>query len=173
MGMHIGLIAAKASVAQFRMAFSHAWTKFEIVASNDNFHDANALWAWKKSHEQFVSAAKWTKDDPGREVYAFWRDGPWAIMTDESYTLASDEESLKILSDALGTVLSFVVETAGGCAFFWCFENGKLRRKISNADADITTEGDCLPQEAGIDISNYYMEETEAQIGRASCRERV
>src|SRR3990172_1007268 len=128
MGMHIGLVAAKTSVARLRKAFSRAWPRFEIVASEENLPDANAMWAWKESQEQFVSAADWTKDNPGREVYVFWQDGPWAIMMDESYTLASDEEGLRILSTQIGTVLSFVVETAAGSAEFSCFANGPLLR---------------------------------------------
>jgi hypothetical protein len=155
MGMHIGLVAAKTSVAQFREVFSRTWTKFETVAYDDKLPDANAMWAWKASHEKFVSAADWTKDNPGREVYVFWQDGPWAIMMDPSYTLASDEEGLKNLSTLIGTVVSFVVETAGGCAFFWCFEDGSLRRKIIDNDTDVSTEGKPLPEEAGIDTSNY------------------
>jgi len=160
--MHIGLVAAKTSVARLRKAFSRAWPRFEIVASEENLPDANAMWAWKESQEQFVSAADWTKDNPGREVYVFWQDGPWAIMMDESYTLASDEEGLRILSTQIGTVLSFVVETAAGSAEFSCFENGQLRRKISNNDAGTSTEGEPLPQETGIDTSNYYMDESQA-----------
>jgi hypothetical protein len=162
MGMHIGLVAAKTSVARFRDAFSSAWPQFEIVASKDDLPDPNAMWAWKDSHEKFVSAADWTKDNPGQEVYCFWQDGPWAVMVDSSYTLASDEEALKALSFKIGTVLSFVVETAGGCAFFACYENGKLRRQINNNDGDVSAEGEPLPEEVGIDVNSYYMDETEA-----------
>lgn len=160
--MHIGLVAAKASVAEFRDAFSDAWPQLEVVASEQNLADPNAMWAWKDSQEQFVSAADWTKDNPGREVYCFWQDGSWAVMLDSSYALASDEEALKVLSAKLGTVLSFVVETAGGCAFFGCYENGKLRRQINNNDGDISIDGQPLPEENGIDVNNYYMDETEA-----------
>ena len=162
MGMHIGLVAVRTSVAQFREAFSRAWPQLEIVASDDFLPDANAMWAWKEAQEKFVSAADWSEDDPGREVYMFWQDGPWAVMADHSYVLASDDKGLKNLSTLHGTVLSFVVETAGGCAAFACFENGRLRRKITNNDADISTEGEPLPEETGIDVSGYYMDETEA-----------
>jgi hypothetical protein len=120
------------------------------------------MWGWKESHEKFVSAAQWTKDNPGKDVYVFWQDGPWAIMMDPSYVLASDEENLKTLSNDVGIVASFVVESAGASAFFWYFENGSLRRRISNNGADVSTTGEAIPEERGIDISNYYMDETEA-----------
>jgi len=164
MGMHIGLVATEGSVAKFRDAFSKTWTKFEIVDAIDNLPDANAMWAWKESNEKFVSAANWTKDNPGKEVFLFWQDGPWAVMMDPSYTLASDEDGLKHLSTLVDKVLSFIVETAGGCAEFSCFENGCLVRKISHYDAGVSTEGKPLPEETGIVVSNYYMEETEALL---------
>jgi hypothetical protein len=162
MGMHIGLVAVKAPVAQFRAAFSRTWTKFEIVAVAETLQDANAMWAWKESHEQVVSAADWSEENPGKEVYVFWQDGAWGVMMDSSYTLASDEEALKDLSTQLGTVVSFIVETAGGCADFWCFVNGSLRRNICNDGTAVSTQGEPLPEEAGIDVSHYYMEESEA-----------
>lgn len=64
------------------------------------------------------------------------------------------------------TVLSFIVESAGGTALFACFEQGKCRRKIANADGEVTVEGDALPQEAGIAIGEYYMDESE-RLARA------
>jgi hypothetical protein len=69
MGMHIGLIGIKASVTQFREAFTRTWPKFEVIASADSFPDEDAMKAWKESHERFVSAADWTKESPGSEVY--------------------------------------------------------------------------------------------------------
>jgi len=162
MGMHIGLIAVKASVTRFRVAFDRAWPQFETVVAAGNFPDANAIWAWKESHEEFVSAADWSKENPGKSVYVFWPAGPWAIMMDPDYTRAADEEGLQRLSAHVGTVLSFVVESAGGSAFFWCAQDGKILRKISNSDTDVSMEGTPLPQEKGIDLRNYYMDETEA-----------
>ena len=63
---------------------------------------------------------------------------------------------------SVGQVLSFIVESAGGCAEFWCFENGTLRRSIQDEGAVTDTHGDPLAEEAGIDTSHYYMTETEA-----------
>jgi hypothetical protein len=164
MGMHFGLIAAKTSAEKLRDAFSHTWPKLEIVATGDHFASSEAVWVWMKSHEQFVSAAKWSRDNPGKTAYVFWQDGPWAVFMDSSYTLASNEENLKILSSQLGTVVSFVVESASACAFFWCCEHGQVRRKITNVDGDVTNEGKPLAEEAGVDISHYYMGETETLL---------
>jgi hypothetical protein len=162
MGMHVGIVAARCSVNELREAFSIAWPAFEVASSADALPDASSLWAWKESHEQFVSASEWTKENPGSYVVMFWQDGPWAAMMDPSYVLATDKEALQRLSGRLGEVLSFVVESAGGCADFMAFGNGRLRRSISNSDGDIAIEGQALPEESGIDVSSFYMDETEA-----------
>jgi hypothetical protein len=162
MGMHIGLIAAKCSIAKFRDAFSQTWPQLEMIESADKFPNPEAVWAWMKANEQFVSAADWSKDNPGKQVYVFWPDGDWAMMLDTEYTRACDVKGLKRLSVHLGDVVSFVVETAGGSAFFWCCQDGKLVRRICYSDGDVSLEGTPLPEESGIDVSNFYMDETEA-----------
>jgi hypothetical protein len=162
MGMHLGLVCVKGTVAEFRAAFAQAWPKLEITATAENFADADAIWAWKKSQAKFVSGADWSKDNPGREVYLFWPSGDWAMMLDPSYVLASDDDGLKYLSTRFGIAMTFIVETAGGTAAFEYFENGELRRSIANCETDLSTEGEPLAEESGIDISNYYMKETEA-----------
>jgi hypothetical protein len=162
MGIHFGLVAAKVSVDQLREEFSRTWPRFEIVALKTRFRSAEKIVAWRRSHAYFVSAADWTKENPGREVHCFWQDGPWAVMEDRSHVLTCDEESLSKLSERIGRVLSFAIETSAGCAFFWCFENGKLRRSILNTDTNVEMEGAPIPEEAGIDVSRYYVDETEA-----------
>jgi hypothetical protein len=161
MGMHIGLIAAKTSAAQLREAFLRTCPQYEVTASADQLNGADAVEKWRDAHAQFVSAADWSRDDPGRSVFVFWQDGPWAIFMDESFVHAAAENTLAALSTHLGTVISFTVETAAGCAFFYCFENGRLRRSISNLDTEMATEGEPLPEEVGINVGGYYMQETE------------
>ena len=166
MGMHFGLIAAKAPLSEFRAAFAEVWPDLEIAASADAFRNADDIWSWKSANERFVSAAKWTKENPGSEVYVFCQDGPWAVLLDFSYVLAGDEAALQQLSARFGSVLSFIVETAGGCAYFWSFESGEMRRMVQNIDGKFEASGESLPQEVGIDVEGYYMDETE-QLMRA------
>ncbi|MBL8814566.1 MAG: hypothetical protein JNL58_00955 [Planctomyces sp.] len=161
MGMHLGLIAAKTSIAKLKAAFLSACPQLDLVATKEDFVNADEMWAWKDANEEFVTAADWDAGKPGKSVYMFWQDGAWALLLDSEYTRSSDEEALHALSSKLGIVLSFVVESAGGCAFFWCFENGSPRRKIFNSDGEMTIDGEPLTEESGIDANRYYMDETE------------
>lgn len=162
MGMHLGLIVVKTSVENLKDAFLASCPELELVDSKDDFASADEVWAWKGANEQFVSAAAWSKDNPGKSVYLFWQDKRWALLLDSDYTHATNKTLLTKLSEKLDRALSFVVESAGGCAFFWCFENGTLRRQICNNNGEIEMAGQPLAEEDGIDASQYYMDETEA-----------
>jgi hypothetical protein len=162
MGMHVGMIAAKVTAHRLRGEFLRLYPEYERVAEEESFPNWDAAWTWQKDHEEFVSAADWTPSNPGRSVYIFWQEGPWAVMSDPSYVHAMDQENLSALSASLGTVLSLVVETAGGCASFGCFEGGRLRRWIDYSDGKAALSGEPLPEEAGIDVSHFYMDEAEA-----------
>ncbi|HWA28166.1 MAG TPA: hypothetical protein VG734_21120 [Lacunisphaera sp.] len=164
--MHFGLIAVKASVSEFRAAFPETWPGLQIAASADGFRNADEIWSWKDANERFVSAANWTKENPGSEVHVLCQDGPWAVLMDFNYVLAGDEKALQHLSARFGTALSFIVETSGGCAFFWCYESGRLRRMINGQDGEVTSSGERLAQEAELPADRYYMDETE-QLMRA------
>jgi hypothetical protein len=164
MGMHFGLVAVKGSISDFKSILPKLWPTFENTASAENFPNTKAVWAWMEEHEHFVSAAAWTKDNPGTKCAFLSQYGPWAIFMDPSYVMASDETALKLLSEQYGVALSFVVETAAGCANFWSYESGQLRRSIVNNGEEVETVGNALPEEEDLDSSDYYMEETEALI---------
>jgi hypothetical protein len=161
MGMHFGLIAAKAPLSEFRTAFSETWPDLEVATSADGFATVDDIWSWKSANERFVSARSWTKENPGSEVYVFCQDGPWAVLLDFSYVLVGDEKALQKLSSRFNSILSFIVETTGGCAYFWCYESGHLLRMIQNIDGESSSSGEALLQEKDIDVGSYYMEETE------------
>ena len=161
MGMHFGLVAIKGAVSDIKAAIPELWPTFEITASADNFTNTEAVWSWMKEHEHFVSASTWTKEHPGTQCSLITQHGPWAIYMDPSYVHASDEKALKSLSNMKGVVLSFVIETTGGCAYFSCYESGQLRRSINNTDGEVQLSGSPLPEEQGINVDVYYMKETE------------
>jgi hypothetical protein len=161
--MHLGLVAVKAPLARLVDVFAKVWPELEIVASKTGFRDAGGVLTWVKENEHFVSSRGATPENPGTLCLLFAQDGPWAIMMDSSCTLAGDEEALPRLGELCqGTLLSFVVESSGGCAYFSHYESGELRRSISNDGAEVEFEGEALAQEEGIDTSGYYMDETEA-----------
>ncbi len=162
MGMHVGLVAVKGAIGDLKASFPRIWPTFEITASADHLMSQDAIFAWMTEHERFVSAGNSSKENPATQCSCLTQAGPWAILMDPSYVLASDEEALKQLSADFGLALSFVVETAGGCAYFSCFEAGQLKRSIINNGDGAEVEGASLTEERGIHVDDFYMEEAEA-----------
>lgn len=164
MRMHFGLIATRTSPQEFINVWNEIWPEKKIVESHSGFQNSDAFWQWMDVKAKFVSSADWTKENPGIDTYAIWKDGEWSVLLDQSYVLASDDKALSEVSNRFGTTLSFIVETTGGTAFFCCYENGVLVRKIECADGRSALTGAPLAQEAGINVESYYMEETEALL---------
>ena len=160
MGMHFGLLAVKAPLAELQAAFSNIWPNLEVVASEGGFGDSDSIWRWREQQRKFVSANDWSKENPGSEVYFFCQDGPWAVLCDPTYVLPADTDACAKLSEVFGTTVSFVVETTGGCAMFWRYDSGELRRHIESVDGQVSHTGDKMPEESTLG-GHYYMEETE------------
>jgi hypothetical protein len=156
--MHVALVAARTTVSELRRVFVEAFPRLKVIESAE-FTTAEELQEWIKAHERLVSGARARPEDRGTTLIAFWQDGPWAVLADRSYVLAAGDDRLASLSTRF-RVLSFLVESAGGTAYFACFEQGRCRRSILNVDGAVIVEGHPLPEEADIDVGAYYMEES-------------
>ena len=164
MGMHLGLVAVRAGVTDLKTGFLEGCPNFDVVDVAETFGTDEEFWTWMRSNAKFVSSADWKKENPGVETYALWQDGEWAVLYDPTYVFASDSQSLSALSQKLGRVLTFVVESAGGTAHFSGFEDGKCVREIAYNDGESMLQGQALPQESGINVEKYYMDETDTLL---------
>jgi hypothetical protein len=156
MGMHLGIVAMRAQMAQLVDAFAAAWPHHELQA-RVRLSGLEALDDWMRATQRRTAARG---ERASVEVFGFWQDGAWAVLYDPSYAQASDRRALAALSERFGLVLSFVIETAGGCAFFDAFDGGHLVRKIQSIDGQLHAEGAPLPQEAGLPQDRYFTDET-------------
>lgn len=181
MGMHFGILAVPAKLADFRTAFADHWPTLEPGRTRTGFANWQELWDWAQANEKFVSAHDWSLDNPGSAVYSFYQDGPWSVLVDPTYVLCSDSQALSTLSARFGKALSIVIETAGGTACFEYYEKGTSRRVVRYMDGDMQTEGARLPEESGLAADSFYMDEVEAlmrafglsQVGEESIAPRV
>lgn len=161
MGMHYGLIAVPCHAEQFRQAFNEVWPNHEIIAS-ERVADLDSFFSWSSQHAKFVSARDSTPENPGVDTYAIGQDGDWTIFLDAGKVLSSNDKALSKLSTIFGRCLSFVIETSAGCAFFFAYENGTLRRRILQMGDEYQEEGTALHEEAALPKGHFYMEEFEA-----------
>jgi hypothetical protein len=181
MGMHFAVVAVPAGLEEFRRAFAATWPNHEPGRTRTGFTNYQDVWDWSEENKNVVYANDWSLKNPGSEVYLFYQDGPWAVMVDPSYVLASDEQGLSSLSSRFGKTLSIVIETTGGCANFDYYEQGVARRSVQYMDGEMKSEGERLPEERGLDKNTFYMNEVEqlmtafglSQIGDESVAPRI
>lgn len=169
MGMHLGMVAVKADVAALVDAFTCVWPDYEPKA-DAQLSGLDALWNWMEANARKVSSRAWSPDNPSTDAFAFWQDGPWAVLFDADYTLAGDDAALAALSKRFGMALSFVIETSGGCAFFSAFRDGRRVRQLSYSNSTLTQEGERLPEEAGLPTMQFYMDEFEKLVAAFGLR---
>ena len=163
--MHFGIVAVKVPVERLLEAFTSVWPHHEPT-TRVPLAGLEALDAWMRATQRQVTVGAWSTDNRGIDTFGFWQDGEWAVLLDPAYVQASDGKALAALSERFGLALSFVIETAGACAFFDAHERGRRIRRLQSVDGALQAEGERLPQEAGFDPSRYYMDETE-QLQRA------
>lgn len=161
MGMHFGILAVPAKLAELRAVFGDTWPNHEPGRTRSGFASQHELWEWVEANQKFVSSRDWRPDNPGSEVYLFYEDGPWAVMFDRGYVLCTDGGALASLSARFGKALSIVIETTGGTASFEYYEKGASRRSVHYVDGDMRTDGDRLPEERGLAEDTFYMDEVE------------
>jgi len=167
--MHHGFVAVPAAVEALVKEFGTVWPHCQVT-DRASLASLDAWFEWKRRNERFVAARDWTPQNPGVAVLGFLQDGDWAVLLDTSHVLTTDAEASSRLSASFGRCLSFVIETTGGCASFAAFRQGQLERSIDSVDGEVRTQGEPLPEEAGLDIGSYYMEETEALQQRFGLR---
>lgn len=163
MGAHYGLIAVTGSVDQLHAAFTQVWPEYEIV-TQEQLATIDDAWAWQEQHGRFVSSRDWTPDNPEISAYFLRQDGPWAVLLDSKLIISCDEKALSKLSTMFGACLSFVIETTSGCAFFYAYENGELRRQLMQTDTGYESKGNPLSEETGLTENGFYQEEFDALI---------
>jgi hypothetical protein len=161
MGMHIGLIAIYSSADDLKHAFADLWSEYEVVASECGFSTLDAAYEWKQRHEEFVSAADWTPQRPGKQVFFLWQDGCWASLWDFTYVLPTEEDKLLDLSRPFDRAIALIVESASGTGFFRSYSGGELVRSIDYSDGELIASGEPLVEEAGVVTNAFYMDEAE------------
>ena len=167
--MHYGFVAVPSTVDQLMGAFAEVWRSHEL-ASRATLSSMDEFLSWKKDNERLVSAADWTPQDPGVAVYGFLQDGGWAVLLDASCVLCSDMEALATLSQSFGSCLSFTISTAGSSASFASYAQGRLVRSIESLDGKVTTAGDPIPEETGLQMDSYFLGESEELQRRLGIR---
>lgn len=154
--MSNALVAAKTDRDRLQEAFLTAWDNLRLVERSPEFRALEEMYAWGKPRSRSLGSPD------SNEVFALWQDGSWAVMLDFSMCLSTDEDRLGKLSERLGLVALALTQGTSGTAIFQLYEGGKLLRGIESCDGRITTRGEPIPAEEGLDAgTRFYIDEIE------------
>jgi hypothetical protein len=150
------LVAARTDRDRLQDAFLTVWDTLRPIERSPEFRTFEELYAWSKLRSRSLGGT-----DPN-EVFAFWQDESWAVMLDFSMCLSADEDRLIRLSGRLGLVAVAVTQGTSGTAMFQLYEGGQLLRGIDSCDGRITSRGEPVPAEAGVNVeAGFYIDEIE------------
>jgi len=154
------LIAARATPQVLRDAVLRAWPELHVVDESPTVQNLEEFDDWSRSRR---SRAHDTK--------AFYQDGQWAVLLDLSMTMCADDGELAVLSHALGRIIIATTQGTAGFAEIIVVDNGVETRRITSVEGELSEGGTPLPEEAGLDLSDFYMaanEEIAHRLGLAS-----
>jgi hypothetical protein len=151
-----GVIAAKVALDEFEQAVFRAWPHYPIQQGPILVPGLEAVWEM----EQKALAAEGLPS----VCVGFHQHGDWSIMLENSPLLTASfrgHGELETLSAAVGKVVVFWIQSSGGCAGYLVLDGGKVVRELANNDGEFTDIGEPQPEENGIAMDEYYLDETD------------
>jgi hypothetical protein len=147
-------IAVDGTREQFREAFPIVWPHVQVEEVSAELPTWDAAYAWSEPRCGYLKGAH------PSEVHLFVADGPRAIKLDFSTCTFDEEEMLARLSERFTTAMAFATQGTSGFAGFRLFERGTLRREIIGCGRQVTTNGEPIPAEQGLDVQQrFYLNE--------------
>jgi hypothetical protein len=152
------LIAAHVPLADLRSAVFEIWPHL-LVVEEASVAGLTELSTWSASH-----------GGAELEASAFYQDGDWAVLFDPSLTMAADDGELRALSARAGRVIVATTQGTAGFAEVAVFDHGDEIRRITSSEGELTETGTPLPEETGLDLSDFYMDANEELVRRLGLR---
>jgi hypothetical protein len=149
-------IATRLSIADFQGAVLSCWPHLTLIETATGFATPDDAWAWAESRSRHHKGPRRNDD-----VMLLYRDGDWSVLLDISQCMMYEEHSLIALSHTAGRVITAVTQGTAGVAEFHVYDSGVLTRQILGEEGVVTLSGTALPEEAGLDLGYFYLDEIE------------
>jgi hypothetical protein len=149
-------IAGRCELPELQAAMLAAWPTLELAEGAQTFASWNDAYQWATPRCGYLSGAH------PHDVKLLYRDGMFSAIQDISTCMASDRESLAHLSRRVGRVAVATTQGTVGFAELQVFEDGAAIRSITGQDGRITQAGAPIPEEAGVSLDRFYLDELDA-----------
>ena len=158
-------LAARCELPKLQAALLAAWPTLELAEPAQEFASWGEAFRWAGPRSGYLTGAH------PHDVKLLHRDGAWSVISDISTCMSADTESLVALSRRVGRVVVATTQGTAGFAQLLVFEDGAAIRSITGEAGHLAEFGAALPEEAGISLASFYLDELDAiwqRLGLAS-----
>jgi len=145
--------AARCELAELQSAMLAAWPTLEVAEPAQEFASWDDAFQWAGPRCGYLAGAH------PNDVKLLYRDGTWSVVSDISTCMASDTASLAELSGRVGRVVLATTQGTVGYAELQVFEAGAAVRSIIGNGGRVTESGAAIPEEAGVALETFYLDE--------------
>jgi hypothetical protein len=153
MSFSYSYLAVKCDVDELQAAFLALWPAFEVAELPQRFEYFEGAYEWATPRCGYLQG------DHPNDVKLLFRDNDWSVLADISMTMADDGDALAELSRRLGRVVVATTQGTAGFAQLLVFEAGTNIRSITHVNGRTDETGIPLPEEAGIPLERFYLDE--------------
>lgn len=156
MSFSYSYLAAKRSVPELQTALLEAWPHLEVAEPARQFD------SWDSAYQWAVPRCGYLQGSHPHDVKFLFEDGIWSVIADISLCMSADDNSLAELSRRAGLTVMATTQGTAGFAQLLVIESGSIIRSITGEGGHITQSGTPLPEEAGIPLENFYLDELDS-----------
>jgi hypothetical protein len=153
MSLSSSCLAVRCDVDELQAAFLALWPAFEVAEPAQRFESFDSAYQWASPRSGYLEG------DHPNDVKLIFRDNNWSVLADISMTMADDGATLAKLSHRLGRVMIATTQGTAGFAQLRVFEAGTDIRSITSVNGRSDETGIPLPEEAGISLDRFNLNE--------------
>jgi hypothetical protein len=146
-------LAARCELPELQAAMLAAWPSLQVAEPVQAFPSWDEAYQWATPRCGYLAGAH------PHDVKLLYRDGVWSVISDISTCMAEDTGSLADLSRRVGRVVVATTQGTVGFAQLQVFEAGAPIRSITGQNDRTTEAGAPLPEEAGVSLATFYLDE--------------
>ena len=150
---------------ELQAAMLDAWPTLELAEPAQTFASWDEAYQWAGPRCGYLAGAH------PHDVKLLYRSGAWSLIQDISTCMVSYTELLADLSRRVGRVVAATTQGTVGFAELLVFEAGANLRSITGLDGHTTQTGATIPEEEGIPLAHFYLDELDTiwqRLGLAS-----
>lgn len=149
-------LAVQCAVRELQDALLTAWPHLDPAEPAQQFASWDSACEWASPRSGYL------KGSHPHDVKLLFQDGSWSVIADFSLCMSADADSLAELSRRISRVVVATTQGTVGFAQLLVIEGGSTIRSITGEAGHTVQTGTPLPEETGIPLGNFYLDEVDS-----------